>query len=398
MRAKLIALLAALGIAFSAGPTQAAPGSTYVGDARLLIDNQEIFPAIRHLVAGAERSVAVDYYVLGGPQAEELADLLVKRQREGVAVRVLLDPDMGILPALTALTQPVLRKLRDARVPVRFYPREVLAKRHGYRYVEDHNKTVVVDGVDAVVTSMNFGAGLLINHEVGVHVSGNAAHAMDMDILSAFELAQPLGPEQAIPWPAAAMPCGVGSAHITYVPTGLFARSARETVLGAIGEARRSIDVMMSQLEDAAAVDALIAAHGRGVNVRVLLDPNEIAHLSPLGWAPNGVFNLGAAVRLAAAGVAVSWYAAPAWQHTLHAKSALIDGRTLLVGSTNWNFMSFDVNNETLLRVDGGKAPARFASTFEHDWADRSHGVKLDGSPLLGARLWAYKGLAWMLN
>ena len=60
MRPKLIALLAALGIAFSAGPAQAAPGTTYVGDARLLIDNQEIYPAIRHLVAGAERSVAVE--------------------------------------------------------------------------------------------------------------------------------------------------------------------------------------------------------------------------------------------------------------------------------------------------------------------------------------------------
>ncbi|MDB5099215.1 MAG: Phospholipase endonuclease protein [Cyanobacteria bacterium RYN_339] len=397
MRLKSLALTAALCLGLAA-PAQAASGTTYVGDAKLLIDNQEIFGEIRHLVEGAERSVAVDYYVLGGPQAEQLADLLVQRQREGVVVRVMLDPDMGILPALKALTEPVVRKLRLAQVPVRFYPREALARLHGYRYVEDHNKSVVVDGVEAVCTSMNFGAGLLINHEVGVHISGNAAHAMDMDILSAFELSKPMGPEAPRAWPSAAMPTGNGGAHITYVPTGLSGCSARQAVLCALQAARTSVDVMMSQLEDQEAVNALIAAHGRGVAVRVLLDPNEIAHLSPLGWAPNGVFNLQSAVRLAAAGVAVSWYAPPAGQHALHAKSALIDGQTLLVGSTNWNFMSFDMNNETLLRVEGGRAPARFASTFQHDWTSRANGFKHDGSPMLGPRLWAYQGLAWILN
>ena len=393
-----LALLAGL-TGLAPAPALAVPMPARVGEASLLIDSAEIYPAILRTVDQARRSIAIDYYVLGGPRAVALADHLVAKQAEGVAVRVLLDPDMGTLPALQQLTRPVLAKLQEAGVPVRFYPREALARRHRYRLVEDHNKAVVADGVAAVVSSMNFGSTLLENHEVGLHVEGGVAHAIDQDILSAFALAEPLGPEHDMPWPAAAMPTGQGSATIAYVPTGLFGEDARATVIGAIAGARHSIAVMMSQLEDQAVVTALVEAARRGVDVRVLLDPNQIDHLSPLGWAPAAVFNLAAAVRLADAGVHTRWFAPPAGQHTLHAKSALIDGQHLLVGSTNWNQFSFDLNNETLLTVDGGAAPARFARTFEHDWHQRGQPFQREAwGSNVGPRLWAYQGLAWMLN
>ncbi|MDB5097298.1 MAG: phospholipase D/Transphosphatidylase [Cyanobacteria bacterium RYN_339] len=377
-----------------AAPAVAEPTRSFAGEARLLVDRDEAWETIMGLVAGAKRSIAVDYYVLGGPRAIELARELARRHREGLAVRVMLDPDLGTLPALKALTTPVLHILRDAGVPVRLYPRDVLARKHGYRFVEDHNKVVVADGQAAFVGSMNVGADILHNHDVGVRVEGQVANAIGGEIARAFVLATPMGHEELRPWPAADLPTRLGSDEIAYFPTGLAGRHGRPAVLKALAEAKEAVRVMMFELEDPDAEAALLAAHRRGVDVRVLVDPNDLTNLSPLGWAPRGVFNLGVASRLAAAGVAVRWYRPAADEHALHAKAALVDN-TLLVGSTNWNFFSFDLNNETMLAIGGGEAPRRFAQVFDADWADRSDPVSERPS---ASRLLLYRGLAFLLN
>ena len=342
-----------------------------------------------------KRSIAIDYYVLGGPRAMELADLLVKRQSEGIAIRVLLDPELGTLPALKAMTTPVLDRLREAEVPVRFFPVEELARKRHFRYIEDHTKVVVADGVAAFVGSLNFGAELLHNHDVGLLVEGNAAHAIMGDVLTAFALAKPLGKEKLLRWPAGLLPTDAGGQQIGYVPTGLSGTPARSAVLDAIAAARRSIRVMMFEFEDGDVATALAEAHQRGVDVQVLVDPNEINHLSPIGWAPRGVFNLNVANTLSLQGVPVRWFRPDPDHRQLHAKAALIDGDRLYAGSTNWNHCSFDLNNETMLTITGGSAPGRFEQLFETDWSDRSELVA--ERPTI-PRLWFYQALAYMLN
>lgn len=388
-------LLASLLLGLVVGtPMPAAHAATYGADARLLVDRDEGWQAIVDMVSHAKRSVAIDYYVLGGPRAMELAELLGRRQREGVAVRVLLDPDMGILPALKSLTTPVLARLQAEHVPVRFFPRDALGRLHHYRLVEDHTKVVVADGQTAFVGSMNFGAELLHNHDIGVRVEGEVAHAVMDDILSAFALAEPLGPENPRPWPAAGIAWQPATSEVRYLPTGLFGTPARAALLRAIATARRSIRVMMFEFEDTGVADALVDAARRGVDVRVLMDPNDLDHLSPVGWAPRGVFNLRVAARLAMAQVPVRWYRPDPQHRQLHAKAALIDN-TLFAGSTNWNHFSFYWNNETMLQIKGGQAPARFADQFDNDWVSHTDAVADEPSV---PRLWAYRALAYMLN
>lgn len=389
------ALLAALTVlALSAAPAAAEPTRSFGGHAQLLVDRHEAWDTIMGLVGGAKRSIAIDYYVLGGPRAADLARLLVKRHQEGVAVRVMLDPDLGTLPALKNLTMPILALLHAGGVPVRLYPRDVLARAHGYRWVEDHNKVVVADGRVAFVGSMNVGADLLHNHDVGVRVEGQVANAIAGEINRAFTLAQPMAKEALQPWPSADLPGHIGTEEIAYFPTGLAGRHARPAVLRALQQAKQAVRVMMFELEDPEAEAALLAAHQRGVDVRVLVDPNDLDNLSPLGWAPRGVFNLAVASRLAEAGVPVRWYRPGPDEHALHAKAALVDG-TLMVGSTNWNAFSFDLNNETMLAIHGGEAPQRFAQVFDADWADRSEPVAERPSP---ARVLIYRALAFLLN
>ena len=69
MRALLAALTA---LAISAAPAAAAePTRSFGGHAKLLVDRHEAWDTIIGLVAGARRSIAIDYYVLGGPRAVE---------------------------------------------------------------------------------------------------------------------------------------------------------------------------------------------------------------------------------------------------------------------------------------------------------------------------------------
>ncbi|PYY32265.1 phosphatidylserine/phosphatidylglycerophosphate/cardiolipin synthase family protein [Curtobacterium sp. MCBD17_030] len=87
-------------------------------------------------------------------------------------------------------------------------------------------------------------------------------------------------------------------------------------------EAKTSIDVVIYQLADDTAVDHLVAAHDRGVAVRVILDK---------AWHGQQV-NQPAYDQLTAAGVDVHW-AAPGI--ITHQKTIVIDGATAAVGTGN---------------------------------------------------------------
>jgi phosphatidylserine/phosphatidylglycerophosphate/cardiolipin synthase-like enzyme len=106
-------------------------------------------------------------------------------------------------------------------------------------------------------------------------------------------------------------------------------------------------------LTDPDVLSDLAAAHRRGVDVRVLLDPNQ-------------AYNRHAFDVLSAAGVPVRWYPIPAGA-LLHAKIALCDG-VLLLGSANWTYSGLDVNHELDIETVDPVAVGAYASRFESDW------------------------------
>ncbi len=98
----------------------------------------------------------------------------------------------------------------------------------------------------------------------------------------------------------------------------------------------------------------LAAARRRGVDVRVLLDPNQ-------------AYNHHAFDVLSSAGVPVRWYPIPPGA-LLHAKVALCDGE-LLLGSANWTYSGLDVNHEVDIETADPRAVDAYASRFGDDWA-----------------------------
>jgi phosphatidylserine/phosphatidylglycerophosphate/cardiolipin synthase-like enzyme len=132
-------------------------------------------------------------------------------------------------------------------------------------------------------------------------------------------------------------------------PAGLEARLA-----GYIDGATDSLDVMMYLFTVDALADRVIAARQRGVDVRVLLDPDHEG-------------NPDVRDRLAGAGVPVR--DAPARFEFAHAKYLLVDGTLAVVTSANFNYGAMDAERNYGAEVRDPDDVADLAAVFDADWA-----------------------------
>ena len=123
---------------------------------------------------------------------------------------------------------------------------------------------------------------------------------------------------------------------------------------GALATARRRVFAEVSTLTDPDVIAGLAIAHRRGVDVRVILDPNQ-------------EYNFHAFALLSAASVPVRWYPVPIGI-LLHAKIGLFD-EELILGSANWTLSGLGVNHELDIKTRDPYALAEYESRFESDWS-----------------------------
>jgi phosphatidylserine/phosphatidylglycerophosphate/cardiolipin synthase-like enzyme len=292
----------------------------------LLRSGQATFMRLRSLIDGARHSIHVEIYEFG---QHPLAVALVDARRRGVAITVIDDPSELASVATAAL-------LRAQGVDVVDYPVR--------SQMIDHVKLLVVDATVAVVGGINWGAGSAANHDFDVEVRGpavvNLGRVFSRDLVTCgqLEVVPPAHPDPAI-----------------LVGATLPGAEILPMVLALIAGARSTLDVAMYTLTDAAAVDAMEAARTRGVLVRVLLDPSE---------RPSDP----SAASLRAHGVAVRLYRSSG--EKLHAKAAIADRTTVLLGSANWTVSGFEHNHELDVSIPAATAIATaFEQQFESDWA-----------------------------
>lgn len=306
-------------------PARAALMSPPGGAVRLWQD-AAIFTLVGGLLGSAHSRVDVEMYELGRPDI--LAALAAARARR-VDVRVIVDPTVDVSRRSAA-------RLRASGLAVRTYP--VDDRRHQI----DHVKLLISDG-EAAIGGMNWGAHSHRNHDfvletrVGADVE-RAARIFDQDWALAGGHPAPLRPRP-------------GSVAQTS-PGG----EIRDLLEAALTTASRAVLAEVYTLTDPAVIAELAIARRRGVDVRVVLDPNQ-------------AYNLHAAAVLRVAGVGVRWYPVPHGT-LLHAKIGLFDG-TLILGSANWTLSGLGVNHELDIETRDPQAVAAYAARFALDW-DRS--------------------------
>jgi phosphatidylserine/phosphatidylglycerophosphate/cardiolipin synthase-like enzyme len=121
-----------------------------------------------------------------------------------------------------------------------------------------------------------------------------------------------------------------------------------------IEEARGSIDVCVFTVTDDRITRALLAAHARGVRLRVVSDDDKA--LDP-GSDMRRLVDAGIAVRL------------DRTEAHMHHKFALFDRLRLLTGSYNWTRSAAEVNHENVLVSDEPRLVQPFGRAFDDLWA-----------------------------
>lgn len=168
----------------------------------------------------------------------------------------------------------------------------------------------------------------------------------DKAVIEWLEAASALLPAPALATPVAPP---ASSAQVYFSPGQECVTAIREF----IGEARHTLDVCVFTVADDRLTDALLAAHRRGVRVRLLTDNEKL-------------FDRGSDVRqLRAAGLAVRTDQSA---NHMHHKFALADSRAVLTGSYNWTRSAAEFNLENLLITADPAIVQPYVTEFSRLW------------------------------
>lgn len=303
-----------------------------------LVGGKVAYEAMLAAIDSAEQSVALMSYIFDNdPTGRRFAEALARARERGVEVRVLID-DVGARYTFPSI-KGVLRKagIRYAT----FLPTLIPGKLH-YTNLRSHRKILVVDGQIGFTGGMNIRHGHLCEpgckhpvEDLHFRIDGlvvdhlREAFAFDWEFATGERLEGPA-------WFPPLSPAGNALARGISDGPDIDFDKIRLTILGAIGCARRSVEIVTPYfLPDQPLIMALNIAAMRGVQVHIVLP--EKGNLALVQWASTAqlwqVLEQGCRI----------WLSPPPFDHT---KLMTVDGAWSLIGSANWDPRSLRLNFE----------------------------------------------------
>ena len=358
------------GPAFARGLWRIASADVSSGNAvKLLLDGPATFDTMCELIAGAQQAVSLEAYILRSDEVgDRIAEVLTDAARRGVKVRVLSD-----WIGMRGISGSYLETLRKEGVEHRVFNAPGFKPWLG-AIPRDHRKLLVVDervGVTGGVGIGNEWIGKTKRHkghwrDTAVRIEGSAASDMQQAFDTMWERAhkrERRGSHRVVRRiargahldPATAMPALVGI--IEGEPFRM--RIARALQMQAIS-AEKSIWIANAYFVPSwSEVEALMGAARAGVDVRILV-PSRNDH----PWVT--MMTRRYYRKLLTNGVRLwEWRGA-----MMHAKSSVVDGRWVRVGSTDFNPLGVAINYELDAVIEdstlGESAERMFLSDLDH--------------------------------
>ena len=354
-----------------------------------LVNGDQAFPAMLEAIRSARHSITLEAYIFWpGTMGTAFAEALAERARAGVATHLILD---GV--GSQKLDEELIEGMRQAGVqvvefrPLRWYTLDRVNHR-------THRKLLVVDG------RVGFTGGLGIADLYQGHAQ-DKDHWRDGQFRSEGPVVAQLQAAFLDNWIESGNPllhgtdyfppldsAGGAWAQAVHSSPGGGTENLRLMYLLAIASARRSILIGNPYfVPNTLAVDMLVAARRRGVNVEIIVpgpitDAGLVRRASRAKWGP-----------LLEAGVRIHEYQPTMYHH----KVMVVDDYWVSVGSTNFDNRSFRLNDEANLNVFDETFARAEAEIFAQDRA-RSREVTLEewrGRPVT-ERL--EEMVAWMLR
>jgi len=316
-----------------------------------LIDGGPIFSSAKDMIKSAKSNIQVEMYSFTN---KEMADLLCDEAKRGIKVQVILDPTSGSNSGQSGQNNEIIEQLKSSGVEVVTYPVDEKKKQI------DHVKLLIVDGKSVLMGGMNWGEHSPYNHDANLKIEGPEVNKYEKIFTRDWEKS---GGKPFTPPPEAKEVAG-GKSLVNSAASEIGQTSIKPVIMRNIEKAEKSIHAEMFVLSDSDVINGLIDAHNRGVDVKVLLDPNGVSE----GWSPNGkTFK-----TLKKAGVPVKWYNVDtSTQEKLHAKWATIDGKETIIGSANWSYKGLHINREIATNVVDEEVTSVFEKQFEYDWNNK---------------------------
>ena len=340
-----------------------------------IFDDKPLTADVMKEVARAKDSIRFETYLLNGEDGKALSDLLIQKKKEGVDVKVILDPFFQNYEKKKFPDDPnyaLGEYLKENGVDYMPYSTSKLT---GSMTPSEHAKILVVDEKVAYMGGTNIDD--TNNQDTNVKIEGAAAK----DIGKLFDESWAVSTSDD---PAALGLHGdptISDPSIKVFSTGPSRSTIKQAVIDNIREAKKSIQIQMFTLTDDDLVEELQDASERGVNVQLLLcDNKEIFHL-PTFHVPN----LPTALQAKKSGINVKWYVNPEFTQ-MHSKLMVFDGEKTMLGSMNGIHNAFRGIHEYYSEIDDKDLATQMSTKFQDDWNNRSEEVTSNlGYRVLGA-------------
>jgi len=352
-------------------PRYNAVGMGVASQFSFLVDGSQSFAKRAEILNRAKNNIDILVWAIQDDiTGQWTKDLLLKKHKEGVKVRIILDGDVSKRPKYGAR----VRELQAEGI-------EVIRWTHPeFQYVGQHRKMIIVDGTEMIAGGLNFG-----DHYS--HMNPEASFWRDTDIYASGDfvtrVALPffdkvwnqsasrfgmnrigLRSVRSEPLKAASSGKGVAIELLDHSPQDSQGQDSNiyNSILADIMTAKKSVDIANAYvIVTDAFIEAVRQAVGRGVRVRVLTNSNQSVDEPTLGGAM-----MISAKKLKAVGADVYLRKGT----TLHSKFMAVDGRRAHVMSYNLHPRSERMEGEVSFIINDESQTRILERIFEKDISD----------------------------
>ena len=322
-----------------------------VGENKLQIYNygRDLYDAMLAAIDAAQESIYLETYIWKDDAVgQAFKEHLACKAAQGVEVYVIFDsfgnmvvprkfkvfpPSMHVLP-FQALKRPW--HLFDLR-----------------RYALDHRKLLIVDGATSFIGGYNLGSLYATTwRDTHLRIQGPAAADLARSFIDFWNLHTPKQMHITRHYPRHFDPLinfrGTNALRLTF--------PIRDMYIEAIDRAEHTIRLSNAYfVPDSVLLDALKAAAGRGVDVRVLVP--WVSNHVVVDWLTRGYFT-----ECLKAGIRIFGY-----RNMLHAKTCTIDGQWSTIGTANLDRLSSVGNYEINAEIYSEALARQMEELFSYD-------------------------------
>lgn len=333
---------------------------THNNDIQLLNNGDEKFPKLIDSLNSAEKFIHMQYYIFNNDNiGNEILNILIKKAKEGVEVKLLYD-GMGCIKLPKKFFQPLI----DAGGSVAcFFPPFIpyINLRVNYR---DHRKICTIDGVHGFIGGLNIGDEYLglskkfgFWRDIHLYITGDAVDSLETRFLLDWRFAA----KEDISMEPKYFPKRnhIGYKGVQIISSGPDSQwgAIRNAYLKMINSADKNIYIETPYLvPDDSILTALKIASLSGIDVRIII-PSRPDHPF-VYWASKSYV-----WELMEAGVKCYIYD----KGFIHSKMIAIDGKICSIGTANWDMRSFNLNFEVNAMIYDEKTTLEVEKTFLND-------------------------------